>query len=939
MTNWNGIDVEAEGTGITKPLSRQINLLGAMLGEVVREQAGDERLELVEHFRRTCKRAIQEDAPEMRDEVAEQIRTLSLSDMQELLHAFTTFFHLTNQAEQQEIIRINRERARESAGDPSSWKQDEAEDKPRPQSITAVVKRLHDEGHSLDDVKHVLDRLDVQPTFTAHPTEARRRTVLGKQQEIAGLLSDLRRPDATPAETEEALDQLYNLISLLYGTDEIRAERPTVSEEVAQGLYFLMGSIWETAPRIYADMRRALERYYDADVDPPAFLRFRSWIGSDRDGNPNVTPDVTRRTIRRQRRAALQRYTEELRDLRNELSFSEQQVEIPERLHHSLFEEEDLGQLPEDERRSYQHEPYRLKLSCMIHRLEGQLRQMDDAPDDTLLAFEYDSDQFERDLDLLHESLLETNFAHVARHGKLARLRDLARTFGFHLAALDVRQHSGVHETTVAALLKRAGIEDDYATLSEDDKQDTLSVALADPRPLLPRGASLPDEAQDMMEVFEVIREAAEVEPHILGSYIISMTHANSDVLEPMLLAKEAGLWRLQDDEVECPLNFVPLFETIEDLDEADERMAALFEHPIYEKQIEARGDFQEIMLGYSDSNKDGGFWMANWALHQGIDRLGRVCRDYDVDFRLFHGRGGTVGRGGGRSGQAIEAMPPASHNGRIRFTEQGEVISFRYALPQIAHRHLEQITGSVLETTAASSSEETDYASDEDAELMDELAGRAMKKYRAMLDDPDWWDWYVQATPIEHISRLPIASRPVSRTSGQSFEFDDLRAIPWVFAWTQPRYIAPGWYGTGAALADLIDEHGDTLRRFYREWPFFQTVLDSVQREMRRARLDIARHYDRLAGEPSYHDTVGDDYERARRAILNVTDQDELLDNSPVLQKSIALRNPYTDVLNLLQVELIRRYREASENERDELRRALFLSINGVAAAMQSTG
>ena len=956
MSRWQGLDVETEGTGISQPLSKQVNLLGTMLGQVVREQNGDPMLELVEDLRLKCKRAAREKDPALRREAEEKIQQLSREEIVGLLRAYTAFFHLVNQAEQQEIIRINRDRARRARPGDSLQQLKLNEDgtgTPRSESIDAAISQLHEEGYTLEEVLSLLQQLDIQPTLTAHPTEARRRSIMYKQQDINRLLAELRREDTTPTEREQALDDLYNQIALLLGTDEIRAERPTVREEVDQGLYFMMGAIWETVPRIHRDVKQALRRYYDEEVTLPAFLKYRSWIGSDRDGNPHVTPDVTRWTVARQRHAVLEQYLSELREMRREMSLSEQQINIPDALRRSIDDDAQELSLPEQRERNYRHEPYRLKISYMIERIKrlgDSVHVSSDGlqePAASTARPSYDSTQFIDDLELLAECLQETEMESIARHGRLSRLLVWARTFGFHLASLDVRQHSGIHEEAVTVLLSKAGVESDYASLSEEEKLDLLTTELETPRPLLPREARLPEDTQEMMDTFAAIKEAVQQESETIGSYIVSMTHTVSDLLEPMLLAKEAGLWQIEDGEVSCPLDFVPLFETIEDLDAADDRMEALFTHPVYRKQLAARDHFQEIMLGYSDSNKDGGYWMANWALHKSIDSLGKVCDKHDVDARLFHGRGGTVGRGGGHTNKAILALPAAVHNGRIRFTEQGEVISFRYALPDIARRHVEQIVNAMIRGTAKANAphEEDDVApSASDAELMDEVARKAMDTYRAMIDDKTWWPWYAQATPIEHISRLPIASRPVSRASGSEVDFDSLRAIPWVFAWTQARYIVPGWYGSGRSLGEVIQENEDNLaalRRLYKTWPFFSAVLDSAQREMRRARLDIARHYDALAdeAEASFHDVITEDFEQARQAILDITEEEALLDNSPVLQKSISLRNPYTDVLNLLQVELIKRYRRADEEDHESLRRALFLSINGIAAAMQSTG
>ncbi|MDX1546090.1 MAG: phosphoenolpyruvate carboxylase, partial [Rhodothermales bacterium] len=684
MRRWQGLDVEAEGTGISKPLSEQVNLLGALLGQAIRDQAGEATFERVERLRGLCKRAAREDAPELREDARALIRDLDLGEIVWLLRAFTAFFHLVNQAEQLEIVRINRQRARRSA----------EEGVPRPESIDDAVRRLKETGHALDDVRAFVERLDIRPTLTAHPTEARRRTILYKQQRLATLFARLRRCRPTPEETDALLAEIFQHIDVLLATDEIRASRPTVVEEVENGLYFVRNAIFRVLPRIHRDVRAAVERHYGERIDVPVFLRFRSWIGSDRDGNPNVTAAVTRATLAMHRRTALTLFLDELRELRRELSLSERQVPIPEALRASVAEDARAYTLEEHRQRQFAHEPYRQKISFMMRRLEtllDALNRHEDAEDD------YDGDAFRADLHLLAASLRETGFADLVDHGRLGQLLIQAEAFGFYMAALDVRQHSRIHEQAVAELLRAAGVEDDYAGLAEDARLALLQAELENPRPLRPHGAALPETAAQVIETFEVVREIAAREPDALGSFIVSMTHDVSDLLEVLLLAKEVGLWRIEDGAVRSPLDVVPLFETIDDLDGAAAYLDRLFTHPLYRRHLDARGRMQEIMLGYSDSNKDGGYWMANWALHRAQDAIGQACRRHGVDFRLFHGRGGTVGRGGGRAGQAILAMPPVVHNGRIRFTEQGEVISFRYALPAIAHRHLEQIAHAML--------------------------------------------------------------------------------------------------------------------------------------------------------------------------------------------------------------------------------------------------
>jgi phosphoenolpyruvate carboxylase len=982
------------GSGITGPLSESVNLLGRLLGEAVRDQAGAGTYRLVEELRLLCREASEPGAGPLREEAAARIGRLDEREIAWLLRAYSAFFHLVNQAEKQEIRRINRERSASGRA-------------PRPESVEAAVSRLRQDGRTLEDVVALLQRLDVQPTLTAHPTEARRRTLLGAQRRVAELLAELQLADATEAERTDAVAALRDQVSLLLATAEVRAERPSVRDEVEQGVWFMESTIWETAPRIHRDVRRALRQHYGPAADSvelPPFLRWRSWIGSDRDGNPNVTPEITRWTYLRQRDAAIRLYVRELADLRSELSISDRLVPTPPDLGERLQRDDEA---PDEHR--FRHEPYRRLVNRMIHTLgaaprterthdggaigRGSIAGGREAAGDRpgLAARMLD------DMEIIGRALEQAGFGNVARHGRLERLRVLVRTFGLHLAALDFRQHSDVHEHALDEILRVAGVVQDYTGLGEAQRQEVLRRELCNPRPLLPVGAALDDVTRSVVETFHAMRDIAMLDGGAVGACIVSMTHSVSDLLEPMLLAKEAGLWRMDGDSVRTPLDFVPLFETIDDLEAGAERMSALFEDAVYARQLEARGRFQEIMLGYSDSNKDGGYWMANWALHRAQAALGAVCSRHGVEFRLFQGRGGTVGRGGGRANQAIGAMPRAVQNGRIRITEQGEVISFRYGLSDLAHRHAEQLVSATLLASAAGASrvrhpsgadvadgpaqDNGTAAADAPAHddgaaaaspgesaalpqgsaLMQRVADASMAAYRALIDDAGFWEWYVGTTPIEHISRLPIASRPVSRGGAAEVDFGGLRAIPWVFAWTQVRALVPGWFGTGAGLsAAMADTDSDAeLRQLYREWPFFRAVVDNAQREMSRARLEIARTYTvagsaatagppAAAGSAAAAGSSGEDpvlarieadFRTARDALLRITGQAELLDNNPVIQKSIALRNPYTDVLNLLQAELLRRWRRAEDAQRESLRELLFLSINGIAAAMQSTG
>lgn len=928
-----------EAAGISQPLSDHIRLLTSVLGGVIRAQAGEETLSLFVDLQEKCREAADGLYPEKWETVRAVIRDLDTKEIVRLLRAYTAFFHLVNQAEQQEIVRINRERAGKATFD-----------NPRVESIDEAFFGLKQNGVPLEDVVSLLQRLDIQPTLTAHPTEARRRSILQKQLNIANILTGIRRCIITPEEEETARVDIQNQVALLFGTDEVREKRLSVEDEIEHGLHFVRNTIWNTVPRIYRDVQRAIEIYYGVDVEIPTFFRFRSWIGGDRDGNPNVTARVTFQTFLHHRRVALSLYREALVNLRRELSLSDQHVSVPESLYHSI--EEDARSFgAEHHIPQYRNEPFRTKITFMIARIDSLLEQLDrpesyvDAP----AAGRYDNRAFVKDLELLSDALRRSGLNTAIPSLELANLLVQARVFGFNLVKLDIRQHSSVHANAVSTLLELAGVASGYEEMDESERLRILSAELANPRPLVPIDAELPADVQEVLETFEAIRRIISIDPDAIGSYIISMTHSVSDMLEVMLLAKESGLWSRRAQGIATPLDLVPLFETIEDLSEAGERTRELFQHPVYRQHLEARGRFQEIMLGYSDSNKDGGYWMANLALHRAQESLGKVCEEFGIDFRLFHGRGGTVGRGGGRASQAIQAMPPTVQNGRIRFTEQGEVISFRYGLSDLARRHLEQIVHAMIISTGTRHQRIVSTipkVSEPTFEFRD-IAEQSMEEYRNLIDDPGFWAWYTNITPIEQISRLPIASRPVSRGSAHEVDFEGLRAIPWVFAWTQTRYMVPGWYGVGRALDHHVQENEtrlEALQKAYRDSSLFQAIINNAERELARTRLPIASFYsqqlaiDEVSAQ-RLHEKIAHDFEKARDLILTITGQERLLDHRPEIQNSIEFRNPFTDVLNLMQVELLGRYRSASGKDRDYLRRAIFLSINGIAAAVQSTG
>jgi len=895
---------------------------------------------MAEHDRAVLERAIEEAAGSSRlagayalgrklagacatgdlDAAAGELAGLSAAGLHDLVRVATARFHLLNKAEQLTIIRVNRER--EARAD---------RDHPRAESLEAAAKALADAGLDAGGFARLIGHLDVEPTLTAHPTEARRRTVLNKQLEVAECVVRLRRDDLLARERAGLEARLRHVVSLLLVTDEVRGHDLGVLDEVRNGLYFLTNSIWHTVPRLMRDLHAAARSRWGADAgeillaDLPPVLRYRSWIGGDRDGNPKVTHDVTRQTLAMLREAACGVWEAELKKLERDLSVSVRRAPVPAELLEVIHDEG--NRWLEDEREfGYRHfEPFRLRLM----QLRARIRRDPGYSGEALLD----------DLLLIRRTLTAAGLGEVAEHGGLADAIVRARVFGVRLAALDIRQHSRVHEAAAAELLAIGGVEPGYASLDEAGKLAVLHAELRTGRPLAPIGTKLSEPTAEVLATMGVVREAIGREPGSIKSWIISMAHGVSDVLEVLVLMREAGLVRPRaDGTMASDLDVVPLFETIEDLERAPELLEQMAGDEAYGRHLGARAvdgaRSQEVMLGYSDSNKDGGFLAANLALDRAQRRIGEAAERVGVRVRFFHGRGGTVGRGGGRAGRAIMAAPKAARSGRIRFTEQGEVISFRYALEPMARRHLEQILHATLIAAGPGAGAPRPESFDG---VCVRLAERSMRAYRGLIDAPAFWGWFVSASPLAQIGKLPIASRPVSRASGGSVTFESLRAIPWVFSWIQMRALVPGWYGMGSALAEAEGADLEGLREAAGRGRALSAVLDNAASELARVRLPIARRYaEAVEGGDEVYRELAAEHDRSVRAVLAITGR-AALHPSAVIAASIEDRNPWTDVLNLAQIELLGRFRAGDDDPATV--EAIEASINGVAAAMQSTG
>lgn len=907
--------------------------LESILDEVAVDVVGPGVVALVRELLVLCTEAGDAVDHSARDAAAARLASIEPADLLRIVELVTARFHLMNLGEQLNIARVNREREFNAT-----------REAPRRESIAEVAAFARSAGISLPGFAEALHAVHVGPTLTAHPTEARRRTIIVKQLEIARLARQLQDQHLTASERDALEYRIRASISLLLMSEDVRARRLSVDDEARNGLFFLKNSIWHAVPRLARDVADAARTIFEGDPASasdlnPELLTYRSWIGGDRDGNPEVTHAATRSTLALLRFAALDLWDRELESLEQDLSVSTRRAPmLPELL--DAVERDRERWLPDASiAAQLVGEPIRLRLIQMRTRL-----RRDPA---------YTAAMLTADLELIRRTLRETHAPWLAGYAPIDDAIVRARVFGLHLATLDIRQHSAVHERAVAELLSLAGVTDRYASLDENARVEILRRELSSRRPLVAPEAALSPTTAETLRTLDVVREAVTQEPASIRSYVISMTHGVSDVLEVLLLMKERGLLHALSDRAAITLHVVPLLETIDDLERGPALLRALLAEPVYREHLErlalrdasdvaTRPLVQEVMLGYSDSNKDGGFLMANVALYGAQEAIALAANEMGVDIRFFHGRGGTVGRGGGRAGRAILAAPAAARSGRLRFTEQGEVISFRYALPEIAHRHLEQILNAAIRAAlpeAARSS--TREPNDSLRELLQKLAGISMHRYRDLIGDPTFWPWFVAASPIAHIGSLPIASRPVARSSGDSeFAFDQLRAIPWVFSWIQMRFLAPGWFGIGAALASCSASEIDVLRRELPGSAFLSTIIDNASQEMARARLPIAKRYAALGpgGEAMYR-VFEDEFSAAQSALLAITGRSTLLDHAPVIAASIVARNPWTDILNLIQIDLLGRFRAAGEAGRPALRSAILASINGVAAAMQSTG
>ena len=903
-----------------QPLREDVRLLGRMLGDTVRACEGAAVFDLIERVRQCSVRFRRDDDLDARRELEATLDALSRDDTIHVVRAFSYFSHLANLAEDQHHIR--RSRAHLIAGSP-----------PREGSLAHALARAGAGGIDADALVAFFVGALVVPVLTAHPTEVQRKSILNCQMAIARLLDERDRMALTPDEAADNDEALRRGVLTLWQTRMLRPAKLAVADEVANGLSYHDYTFLAELPRLYC----WLEDHLSADGDRaelPPFLRIGSWIGGDRDGNPFVTAAVLRDALRMQSDRALAHYERELTVLASQLSLANLLVPASDAL--LALADAVGGHNPHRE-----DEPYRRALEHIAARLAATRRQSatGSAADTTPLAYD-DAEALAADLQVVHDSLLANGSGRLAR-GRLRRLRRAVSVFGFHLASLDLRQNSDVHERVVAELLEVAHPGTGYQALDEEARIELLARAMTDPRPLHSPYLDYSDETDDELEIFAAARTAhRRYGQASVPNCIISKTDGVSDVLELAVLLKESGL--LDPAGGRLAVNIVPLFETIGDLEAAPATMDRLFSLPAYKRLLASREMTQEVMLGYSDSNKDGGFLTSGWALYKAEIALIDVFRRHGVRMRLFHGRGGSVGRGGGPSYQAILAQPGGAVQGQIRLTEQGEVIAAKYGNPEVGRRNLEVLVAATLEASLFADAEPAPRPAD--LEAMDELSSSAYRAYRALVYETEGFERYFrESTVIGEIANLNIGSRPAARKPSAAIE--DLRAIPWVFSWSQCRLMLPGWYGFGSAVEAFLARHGeaglDHLRAMNRDWGFFSTLLSNMDMVLAKTDLAIASRYAGLVRDSDLRDRI---FGRIRaehaatvEALLEITGQQALLDGNPLLRRSIRNRFPYLDPLNHVQVEMLHRHREGSADER--IKRGIHLSINGIAAGLRNSG
>ncbi|MDZ4202982.1 MAG: phosphoenolpyruvate carboxylase [Gallionella sp.] len=921
----NLISAPADISSKDLPMREDVRLLGRILGDTLREQEGEETFQLVENVRRAAVRFRKTQDDRDGQQLEQVLDALSPAETLAVVRAFSYFSQLSNIAE--DLHHNRRHRAHLKAGSA-----------PKEGNLLLALDRLEQKHVGTDTLQTFLNSALISPVLTAHPTEVQRKSILDCQLIISSLLSQRDRMDMTPEDEADNEDALRRFVLILWQTRMLRTSKLTVRDEINNGLEYYRYTFLSEIPKIYAGLEKQLEARFDKDIKVPPLLRVGSWIGGDRDGNPFVTHDVMLDAVKRHSALAFEHYLNETFVLGRRLSLTDRLADVSDDLRALSDSSPDTDIARADE-------PYRRALNLIYSRLSATARQLGHQithlppldPD----ACPYSAPQeLIADLDILIDSLFKHGAVYLAR-GRLANLRRAVEVFGFHLAPLDMRQHSAIHEQTVSELFAHSSGKANYSDLDESARREVLLEALQAGRPLL---ADIEQYSAVAQSELRIMQTAAGIHQHFgraaLPNHIISKTDAVSDMLEIALMLQQVGLVEGSD---KLHVNIIPLFETIEDLRGCAVIMDELFSIPYYRRLLATRANTQEVMLGYSDSNKDGGYITANWELYKAEVELVEVFNKHGIELRLFHGRGGTVGRGGGPSYEAILAQPPGSVNGQIRITEQGEVISSKYSNPEIGRRNLETLIAATLEATLLDHSHNED-GNPEYMRIMEALSLDAFAAYRELVyETPGFTDYFFAATPIREIAELNIGSRPSARKATDRIE--DLRAIPWVFSWGLNRTLLPGWFGFGSAVKKFVEREGEAglkqLQAMYRNWAFFRGLMSNMDMVLSKTDMGIASRYAELVGDVELRTrifgAIDSEWESTVTMLLEITGNDTLLQDNPAFARSLLTRTPYIDPLNHLQVALLHRHRAGDQDEL--VKRAIHLTINGIATGLRNSG
>jgi phosphoenolpyruvate carboxylase len=899
-------------------LHQTIHLLGDVLGQVISEFESPAIFELEEQIRAQAKARRGGDRTAAQ-RLQERVSALQTDEARGVAAAFAAYFDLVNLAEDNHRVQILHQRQVSEYPEPID------------DSIGEAVSILKARGVTREQMSAFLENLSIELVITAHPTEARRRTVLDKIERLAALLSRLSEHSLSPQERDRVLASLHGEISMLWLTERTRSVPLTVPDEVRTGLYFVESFFWKTIPLVYDDLERALELHYPGLRAPSAWLRLASWIGGDRDGNPNVTADVTAETLHLHRGLMVESHRRSLQELGRRLSVSSRRIPPLPALARWIERRRPLPPHAAYIEKRYAIEPYRLVLSLLAADLAEASRA-----DMKSNLLQREPGQAHLNLqDLLEPvEIIAASLPDQLEQYELDTALHQLHVFGLHAARLDLREDSGRLNAALGEILHALDIESGFEGLSEGQRTQLLTRLLCERPPKLTEDPGVSATASETWGLFKLIARVCDVYgSEMLGAIVISNTHSAADVLTVLLLAQWAGCQYIP------PIS--PLFESIQDLKGAALILDSLFKSEIYREHLRSQNNEQMVMIGYSDSNKDGGYMMANWSLYRAQEEITRLAQAFNVTLTIFHGRGGTTARGGGPANRAIRAQPPGSIHGRFRLTEQGEIIAARYANPALAHRHLEQIASAVLLASFPDATQTK--VSPEWLEAFDHMAVAAQRVYRELVyENPGFIDFWQSATPLDEIKRLQIGSRPASRATSSAV--GQIRAIPWVFSWMQSRFNLPGWYSLGTGLESFSD--WSLLREMYAGWPFFKSLLENTEMSLLKADMDIAALYvelvpDQALGKKIFSQ-VRNEYERTRTAVLSISGHASLLELEPVTQTAVILRNPYIDPLNYIQVETLRRLRRLSDPDNPEakaLREVMALTINGIAAGLKNTG